>query len=99
MPTEPELTLRPASLQDADPLATLYLTAREAAHPAIPRTVHTGPEVRLWFRGRFDAPEAEVWLAERDAAPVAKPVIAKPAISAPSSGARTRPSGVPGASK
>ncbi|MEO5711379.1 MAG: GNAT family N-acetyltransferase [Nocardioidaceae bacterium] len=70
MPTEPELTLRPAALEDAEPLATLYLTAREAAHPAIPRTVHTGPEVRLWFRSRFDAPEAEVWLAERDAAPV-----------------------------
>ncbi|CAN5472523.1 hypothetical protein BH10ACT10_BH10ACT10_09060 [soil metagenome] len=70
MPTEPELTLRPATLDDAEPLVTLYLTAREAAHPAIPRTVHTEPEVRRWFRGRFDASEAEVWLAERDASPV-----------------------------
>lgn len=70
MPSEPELTLRPASLQDADPLATLYLAARDAAHPSIPRLVHSEPEVRQWFRTRFDAPEAEVWLAERDGAPV-----------------------------
>ena len=70
MPTEPELTLRPATLEDADPLATLYLAAREAAHPAIPRPVHTEPEVRQWFRGRFAAPEAEIWLAEGDGGPV-----------------------------
>jgi chorismate mutase/GNAT superfamily N-acetyltransferase len=66
MPSEPDLTLRPATVEDAEPLATLYLAAREAAYPAMPRSVHPALEVRSWFRGRFDAPGTEVWLAERD---------------------------------
>jgi chorismate mutase/ribosomal protein S18 acetylase RimI-like enzyme len=70
MPSEPDLTLRPATVEDAEPLATLYLTAREAAYPAMPRSIHPAPEVRQWFRARFDAPGTEVWMAERDGAPV-----------------------------
>ena len=71
MPSEPDLTVRPATLEDADALATLYLAAREAAFPAIPRPVHPPePDVRRWMRARFDAPGVEVWLAERDAVPV-----------------------------
>ena len=70
MPSEPDLTLRPATLEDAEPLATLYLTAREAAYPSIPRSVHPASQVRQWFRGRFDTPGTEVWLAARDDVPV-----------------------------
>ena len=70
MPSEPDLTLRPATVEDAEPLAGLYLTAREAAYPAIPRSVHPAHEVRTWFRSRFDAPGTEVWLAARDDVPV-----------------------------
>jgi chorismate mutase/ribosomal protein S18 acetylase RimI-like enzyme len=70
MPSEPDLTLRPATIEDAEPLATLYLIAREAAFPAMPRSVHPALEVREWFRSRFGAPGTEVWLAARDDAPV-----------------------------
>ena len=70
MPSEPDLTLRPATVEDAEPLATLLLTAREAAYPAMPRPIHPDLEVRQWFRARFDAPGTEVWMAERDGAPV-----------------------------
>ena len=70
MPSEPDLTLRPATLEDVEPLATLYLTAREAAYPSIPRSVHPASQVRQWFRGRFDTPGTEVWLAARDDVPV-----------------------------
>ena len=70
MPSEPDLTLRPATVEDAEALATLYLTAREAAFPSIPRSVHPALEVREWFRSRFDAAGTEVWMAARDDAPV-----------------------------
>jgi chorismate mutase/ribosomal protein S18 acetylase RimI-like enzyme len=50
-PTEaPELDLRPATGADADALADLFWAAREAAHPAMPRTVHTREECGHWFR-------------------------------------------------
>jgi GNAT superfamily N-acetyltransferase len=65
MPSEVDLTVRPATAQDADALAALLLEAREAAFPAMPRGVHPPEEVRRWMRSRLDAPEAEVWLAEQ----------------------------------
>jgi GNAT superfamily N-acetyltransferase len=71
MPSDPDLTLRPATADDADALAALFRTAREAAYPAIPRPVHSAEDVRRWLRARVDADDAEVWLAERDAVPVA----------------------------
>jgi chorismate mutase/GNAT superfamily N-acetyltransferase len=70
MPSEPDLTVRPATVEDADALATLYLTAREAAFPSMPRSVHPDADVRRWVRSRFDADGVEVWVAERDAVPV-----------------------------
>lgn len=75
MPSEPDdLVVRPATVEDADALATLFLEAREAAYPAIPRPVHPPEDVRRWVRSRFDpahdGPAVEVWLAERDAVPV-----------------------------
>lgn len=63
-----EVTVRLATTDDADALATLFLAAREAAYPAIPRPVHPPDDVRRWVRSRFDAPECEVWLAEQDEA-------------------------------
>jgi chorismate mutase/ribosomal protein S18 acetylase RimI-like enzyme len=71
MPSDPDLTVRPATVDDADALATLFLAARDAAYPAIPRPVHPAEDVRRWLRARVDADDAEVWLAERAAAPVA----------------------------
>lgn len=66
MPSDVELVVRPALQEDADALATLLVTAREAAHPAMPRGVHPPEDVRRWMRSRLEAPAAEVWVAERD---------------------------------
>lgn len=64
MPSEPDLTVRPATTGDVGPLATLYLAARTAAVPAIPPTRHGADEVHQWLAGRVESAEAEVWLAE-----------------------------------
>lgn len=72
MPSESDLTVRPATPADADAAAALLLEAREAAFPAMPRGVHPPDDVRRWMRSRLDAPAAEVWLAEQD--PTAGPV-------------------------
>jgi chorismate mutase/ribosomal protein S18 acetylase RimI-like enzyme len=66
MPSEPDLTVRRATADDAAPLATLYLAARASAVPAIPPVVHAADDVHRWLAGRVASPEAEVWLAERD---------------------------------
>ena len=71
MPSDPDLTVRPATVGDADALATLFLDAREAAYPAIPRPVHPPEDVRRWMRSHFEDREGvELWLAERDGVPV-----------------------------
>jgi chorismate mutase/GNAT superfamily N-acetyltransferase len=70
-----DLIVRPATVEDADDLATLFLRARVAAAPAIPLPVHPPEDVRRWIRSRLDtAPEgghSELWLAERTDGPVA----------------------------
>jgi ribosomal protein S18 acetylase RimI-like enzyme len=66
-----DLTVRPADADDAEALATLFTEAREAAYPSMPRPVHPPADVRRWFRSRVEDEDAEVWLAERDAVPVA----------------------------
>lgn len=63
----PDLTVRPATREDADVLATLYLDAREAAYPAIPSTVHPPDEVRRWWASRLEAAArdgVDVWVAQ-----------------------------------
>jgi chorismate mutase/ribosomal protein S18 acetylase RimI-like enzyme len=65
MPSEVDLTVRPATPDDADVLAALYLDARAASYPAIPRPVHPPHDVRRWMRSHFETPGTEVWLAER----------------------------------
>jgi chorismate mutase/GNAT superfamily N-acetyltransferase len=67
----PDLTVRPATTEDAGALATLYLAAREAAYPAIPPTVHPPDDVLRWWRSRFEVGDGvEVWLAERGDDPI-----------------------------
>jgi chorismate mutase/GNAT superfamily N-acetyltransferase len=69
-----DLTLRPATADDADVLATLFWDARLAAYPAMPHSVHPMPEVRHWFREVLGLvprtlpmpADREVWVAERD---------------------------------
>jgi chorismate mutase/GNAT superfamily N-acetyltransferase len=65
MPSEVDLTVRPAGPEDAAALATVFVEARRAAVPAIPPPVHPPEDVRRWLRSRFDAPATEVWLAEQ----------------------------------
>lgn len=65
MPSEVDLVVRPATPEDADVLTDLYLDARAAAYPAIPRLVHPPHDVRRWMRSHFETPGTEVWLAER----------------------------------
>ena len=66
-----ELLVRSAAAEDAEALATLFLSAREAAYPAIPRPVHPPDDVRRWVRSWFTERGSEVWLAEEDGEPVA----------------------------
>jgi len=75
MPSESaDLTIRPAAAGDADQLAALFWAAREAAYPAMPRTIHTREEVGHWFREVLGLEprtvpmpaEREAWVAERN---------------------------------
>jgi len=71
-----DLLLRPATAEDADAVADLFLAAREAAYPAMPRPVHDAASVRAWVRGWYDGPpdvvpRQESWVAERDGEVVA----------------------------
>ena len=69
-----DLTLRPATGDDAGALAEMFIAAREAAYPAMPRSVHTPEECRHWFREvlgleprTIPMPAGrETWVAERD---------------------------------
>ena len=79
MPSEPpaqvagveaaDLTLRPAAVADAGALATLFLAAREAAYPSMPRPVHRADSVHSWFGDLLATPESargrETWVAEQ----------------------------------
>jgi chorismate mutase/GNAT superfamily N-acetyltransferase len=62
---EADLVLRPATGEDAAALANLFLEAREAAYPAMPRTVHTAEETHEWFRRTLESGR-ETWVAEQD---------------------------------
>jgi chorismate mutase/ribosomal protein S18 acetylase RimI-like enzyme len=64
MPSEPDLTLRPAGPDDVDALTTLYVAARAAAVPAIPPSAHDADDVHRWLGDRLASRGTEVWLAE-----------------------------------
>lgn len=68
--TASELTLRPATDEDASALADLYSAARVAAVPAMPPAIHTNAEDRVWFAARLADGEHEAWLAEESEEPL-----------------------------
>lgn len=57
-----EVVLRPATGDDVDEVAELYLASRRAAEPAMPPQVHTPEEVRLHTAGLLRT--HDVWVAE-----------------------------------
>lgn len=61
---ETDLVLRPADPADAVSLADLFIGAREAAYPAMPRSVHSPEETHTWFGRLLEGPR-ETWVAER----------------------------------
>lgn len=68
---EAHLLLRPGTPDDAAVLAELFIAAREAAYPAIPRSIHPPHEVHAWFRdllaleqGAGNRGGREAWVAE-----------------------------------
>jgi chorismate mutase/GNAT superfamily N-acetyltransferase len=64
-PHEADLVVRPAGPADVDALADLYLAAREAAYPSMPRQIHPPHAVREFLRRHLDEAGDELWLAER----------------------------------
>lgn len=66
MPDEiADLTLRPGQREDAAVLTRLFLDARDAAFPSMPRPVHTAEETRQWFDDLLVS-ACEVWVAEAE---------------------------------
>jgi chorismate mutase/GNAT superfamily N-acetyltransferase len=70
---EPDLAIRAGTSDDAAVLADLFLAAREAAYPAMPRSIHPPHAVHAWFRellgletGNGTVEDRETWVAERD---------------------------------
>jgi chorismate mutase/GNAT superfamily N-acetyltransferase len=60
--TDLDLVLRPASAEDAEQIAELYLATRRAAEPAMPPQVHAPESVRSFLAGTIA--DKEVWVAE-----------------------------------
>lgn len=60
--TPTELQLRPASADDVEELAALYLAARRAAVPGMPPLVHPAEEVPDFIAREID--DKDVWVAE-----------------------------------
>jgi chorismate mutase/ribosomal protein S18 acetylase RimI-like enzyme len=70
-----DLEVRPATAEDLPAVAELYLRARHAAYPAMPRGVHPDDEVRAWVHG-WDLHRKEAWLANGpDGAPLGYAVL------------------------
>lgn len=59
-----DLLLRAAVTEDAEVLAELFVGAREAAFPAMPRPVHEPGAIRGWFAELLGG-DRETWVAER----------------------------------
>lgn len=64
MPTDADVTLRPAQREDADRIAALYTAVRVAAVPAMPPAVHTAEEDRAFFARQLGDGEHDAWVAE-----------------------------------
>jgi ribosomal protein S18 acetylase RimI-like enzyme len=64
-PTD-EMTVRPATADDADAVADLYTAARVHAVPQMPPALHTNAEDRAYVARRVIEPDVTIWVAERD---------------------------------
>jgi GNAT superfamily N-acetyltransferase len=62
-PTDDDLVLRLATVEDLAGIAELHIRVRAAAHPAMPRGIHPDPEARAWVAG-WDLAKFDVWVAE-----------------------------------
>jgi ribosomal protein S18 acetylase RimI-like enzyme len=59
-----DLTLRPATEEDARVLADLHVAARSAAVPQMPPMVHSAAETLTWIAGLLTDQRHELWVAE-----------------------------------
>ncbi len=62
-PTDDALVLRPATREDLPAIAEVHIRARDAAYPAMPRTLHPPHEAHAWVAG-WDLTKYDVWVAE-----------------------------------
>ena len=71
-PTDPggDVSVRLATVDDAEALADLYSDARRAAVPQMPPAMHTDEEHRGYYARQFAQAETTVWVAESDAGPL-----------------------------
>lgn len=74
MPTDVDVTLRPATADDLPALAELLIRVRTAAFPHMPEGIHPPDEVRAYVGG-WDLAAWEVWLAEDGAEPLGFAVV------------------------
>jgi chorismate mutase/ribosomal protein S18 acetylase RimI-like enzyme len=65
-PGQDDLVLRPATPDDVDEVAALYLATRRDAVPQMPPQVHTLEEVRAHTARTLAEPGHQFWVAERD---------------------------------
>jgi ribosomal protein S18 acetylase RimI-like enzyme/chorismate mutase len=63
VPTDDALVLRPATREDLPAIAEVHIRARDAAYPAMPRTLHPPHEAHAWVAG-WDLATYDVWVAE-----------------------------------
>lgn len=63
VPTDDTLVLRPATPEDLPAVAEVHIRARDAAYPAMPRTLHPPHEAHAWVAA-WDLAAHDVWVAE-----------------------------------
>jgi len=65
-----DVSVRLATVDDAEALADLYSDARRAAVPQMPSAMHTDEEHRGYYARQFAQADTTVWVAESDAGPL-----------------------------
>jgi GNAT superfamily N-acetyltransferase len=70
----PSVTIRRATVSDAEAIAEVFLASFAAALPAVQRA-HTDDDVRAWVRDHV-VPDLETWVADDDGRVVAMMVLA-----------------------
>ena len=64
-PTD-DVTVRPATTEDAMAIADLYTAARVHAVPQMPPALHTNEEDRAYVAAKLTEADVQVWVAEVD---------------------------------